>query len=144
MSCRGFEPVCSTNDAREYFKSKGLTYDSISEGDILILSMMLEKELKKSNKAGETSVSTITLSKKVDMKKKTNGHIMCCFLYVNSHYFERREAISFNRDGFIGFAGWADQGNTNPLLRAFLKWCDYLAEGEEADGRKQQTEGRTV
>ena len=144
MSCRGFEPVCATNDAREYFKSKGLTYDSISEGDILILSMMLEKELKKSNKAGETSVSTITLSKKVDMKKKTNGHIMCCFLYVNSHYFERREAISFNRDGFIGFAGWADQGNTNPLLRAFLKWCDYLAEGEEADGRKQQTEGRTV
>lgn len=144
MSCRGFEAVCSTNDAREYFKSKGLTYDSISEGDILILSMMLEKELKKSNKAGETSVSTITLSKKVDMKKKTNGHIMCCFLYVNSHYFERREAISFNRDGFIGFAGWADQGNTNPLLRAFLKWCDYLAEGEETNGGKQQTEGRTV
>lgn len=132
MSCRGFEPVCTTNEAREYFKNKGLTYDSITEGDILILSMMLEKELKKSNKAGETSVSTITLSKKVDMKKKANGHIMCCFLYVNSHYFERREAISFNRDGFIGFAGWADQGNTNPLLRGFLKWCDYLAEGEDA------------
>ena len=132
MNCRGFEPVCTTNEAREYFKNKGLTYDSITEGDILILSMMLEKELKKSNKAGETSVSTITLSKKVDMKKKANGHIMCCFLYVNSHYFERREAISFNRDGFIGFAGWADQGNTNPLLRGFLKWCDYLAEGEDA------------
>lgn len=144
MSCRGFDPVCTTNEAREYFKSKGLTYDSISEGDILILSMMLEKELKKSNKAGETSVSTITLSKKVDMKKKTNGHIMYCFLYVNSHYFERREAISFNRDGFIGFAGWADQGNTNPLLRAFLKWCNYLAEGVEANVCKQQTEGRTV
>ncbi len=132
MSCRGFEAVCTTNEAREYFKSKALTYDSITEGDILILSMMIEKELKASNKSGETSVSTITLSKKVDMKKKTNGHIMCCFLYVNSHYFTRREAISFNRDGFIGFAGWADQGNTNPLLRAFLKWCDYLAEGEDA------------
>lgn len=131
MNCRGFEAVCTTNEAREYFKNKGLTYDSITEGDILILSMMLEKELKKSNKVGETSVSTITLSKKVDIKKKTNGHIICCFLYVNSHYFERREAISFNRDGFIGFAGWADIGNTNPLLRGFLKWCDYLAEGEE-------------
>lgn len=132
MNCRGFEAVCTTNEAREYFKNKGLTYDSITEGDILILAMMLEKEIKKSNKAGETSTSTITLSKKVDMKKKTNGHIICCFLYVNSHYFEQREAISFNRDGFIGFAGWADQGNTNPLLRAFLKWCDYLAEGEDA------------
>ena len=27
-----------------------------------------------------------------------------------------------------GFAGWADQGNVNPLLRAFLRWCDYLTE----------------
>lgn len=131
MNCRGFEAVCTTNEAREYFKNKGLTYDSISEGDILVLSMMLEKELKKSNKSGETSVSTMTLSKKIDMKKKTNGHIICCFLYMNSHYFTQREAISFNRDGFIGFAGWADTGNTNPLLRGFLKWCDYLAEGEE-------------
>lgn len=144
MSCRGFEPVCTTNEAREYFKNKGLTYDSITEGDILILAMMLEKELKKSNKSGETSVSSMSLSKKIDMKKKTNGHIICCFLYMGSHYFTQREAISFNRDGFIGFAGWADQGNTNPLLRAFLKWCDYLAEGEKTNGSKQQAKGRTI
>ncbi len=131
MSCRGFEPVCSNDEAREYFKSKNLSYDSINEGDILVLVMLLQKEIKKSVKAGETSVSTIYLSSKVDMKKKSNGAIICCYLYVNSHYFTRREAISFNRDGFIGFAGWADQGNTNPLLRAFLQWCDYLAEQRE-------------
>ena len=53
-------------------------------------------------------------------------------LYINSHYFTQREAISFNEDGYIGFAGWADQGNTNPLLRAFLRWCDDLAEAKEA------------
>lgn len=128
MTCRGFEAVCSNDEARAYFKNKGLTYDSITEGDILILSMMIEKELKKSNKNGETSVETMTLSKKIDLKKKSNGHITSCFLYLNSHYFERREAISFNQDGFIGFAGWADQGNTNPLLRAFLSWCNYLSE----------------
>lgn len=44
--------------------------------------------------------------------------------------YTQREIISFNEDGFIGFAGWADQGNTNPILRAFLKWCDYLADSE--------------
>ena len=65
MSCRGFEPVCTNNELREYFSAKGLTYDSIDEGDILILCMMLQKELKKSNKAGETSV-TMTLSKRVN------------------------------------------------------------------------------
>ena len=34
MSCRGFEPVCTNNELREYFSAKGLTYDSIDEGDI--------------------------------------------------------------------------------------------------------------
>jgi len=131
MSCRGFEPVCTTNEAREFFKNRGLSYDSVHEGDILILCMMLQKELKKSNKAGETSV-TMTLSKRVDMKKKSNGSITECYIYMNAHYFTRRECISFNRDGFIGFAGWADQGNTNPLLRAFLEWCNYLAEAGDS------------
>ncbi len=125
------EAVCTTNEARQYFADNGLTYDSITEGDILTLTMMLNQEIKKSNKVGETSVNTIRLSGRVDTKCKRNGTLTSCFLYLNSHYFTQREAISFNRDGFIGFAGWADQGNTNPLLRAFLRWCDYLKESEQ-------------
>ena len=132
MSCRGFEAVCTNEEARQYFRDKGLSYHDITEGDILSLLMLLNREIKKSNKAGETSVSTMHMSSKIDMKKRTNGTIIKCFLYINSHYFTRREAISFNEDGFIGFAGWADQGNTNPLLRAFLRWCDDLAEAKEA------------
>lgn len=34
----------------------------------------------------------------------------------------RREAISFNGDGFIGIAGWADDNNVQPFLRAFMRW----------------------
>lgn len=132
MSTRWKEVVCSTNEARQYFKDKGLSYEQITEGDIIALQMMCSQELKKSNKTGETSVHTMHMSAKIDMKKRPNGTIICCFLYMNSHYFTRREAISFNRDGFIGFAGWGDQGNTNPLLRAFLRWCDGLAEGADS------------
>lgn len=131
MSCRGFDAVCTNEEARQYFRDKGLSYHDITEGDILSLLMLLNREIKKSNKAGETSVSTMHMSSKINMKKRTNGTIIKCFLYVNSHYFTRREAISFNEDGFIGFAGWADQGNTNPLLRAFLRWCDDLAAAKE-------------
>lgn len=132
MSCRGFDAVCTTKEARQYFRDKGISYHDITEGDILSLLMLLNREIKKSNKAGETSVSTMHMSSKISMKKRTNGTIIKCFLYINSHYFTRREAISFNEDGFIGFAGWADQGNTNPLLRAFLRWCDDLAAAKEA------------
>lgn len=127
MDRKNFGAVCTNDYARDLFKSWDLTYDNVDEGDILVLIMMLNKELKSSNKTGETSCN-ITLSRRVDMKKETNGTIKSCFLYVNSHYFTRRECISFNSDGFIGFAGWADQQNVNPILRAFLKWCEYLAD----------------
>lgn len=124
------EAVCTNEEARQYFTGKGLTYADVTEGDILTLVMLLNKHIKAAVKNKETSTDTITLSSKIDIKKKTNGTIETCFLYVNSHYFTRRECISFNVDGFIGFAGWADQGNTNPILRAFLEWCDCLAEEE--------------
>lgn len=130
---RGFESVCTNDEAREYFKECGLTYKNITEGDILLLVLLINRELKKSNKVGETSVNTMSLSKKIDMKKNTNGTIKTCFLYMNSHYFTGREAISFNQDGFIGFAGWADMGNLNPLKRAFLAWCDELKENKESE-----------
>ena len=118
--------VCTNDEARDYFKNKGLTYADITEGDILTLTMLLNRHFKQSNKDGETSVNTMSLSKKIDIKKKSNGTIINCFLYMNSHYFTQRECISFNQDGFIGFAGWADIGNLNPIKRAFLEWCDYL------------------
>lgn len=124
---KDIKAVCTNDEARQYFKNKGLTYDDIIEGDILTLTMLLNREIKLAIKECETSVDTMYLSKNIDMKRKSNGTMICCFLYVNSHYFERRECISFNRDGFIGFAGWADQGNVNPILRAFIKWCDYLS-----------------
>lgn len=136
--CRGFDSVCTNNEARAYFKNKGLNYEDIKEGDIAALCILLGQEYKKSNAAGETSVNTEYLSKRIDMKRKSNGSIICCFLYVNSHYFTQRECISFNRDGFIGFAGWADPGNTNPILRAFLKWCDMLAEGRQNHGQHNE------
>ena len=128
---RGFDAVCTNDEARDYFKRCGLTYADITEWDILSLVLMINRELKKSNRVGETSVNTISLSKKIDMKKNTNGTILNCYLYLNSHYFTRREAISFNTDGFIGFAGWADDGNLNPLRRAFLLWCDELKSESE-------------
>lgn len=129
---RGFESVCTNDEARDYFKDCGLSYKDIMEGDILALVLLLNRELKKSNKIGETSVNTMSLSKKIDMKKNTDGSIRTCFLYMNSHYFTRREAISFNQDGYIGFAGWADSGNLNPLKRAFLAWCDQIKAEREA------------
>lgn len=119
------------------FAGKGLTYADVTEGDILALVMLLNKHIKKANADCETSMGSMYLSRRIDLKRKTNGALISCFLYVNSHYFERRECISFNADGWIGFAGWADQGNTNPILRAFIEWCDALAATKEKEDTQQ-------
>lgn len=132
MRKENIKAVCTKDEARQYFVDKGLTYDDVKEGDILILAMLLNRHFNIANKEHETCVDTMRLSEKKAIKKKSNGSIISCFLYLNSHYFTRRECISFNPDGFIGFAGWADQGNTNPILRAFLEWCDIVA-AEKAD-----------
>ena len=139
MSCRGFEPVCTNDEAREYFKSKGLSYEKIHDYDLLILRYLLVKEIEKSNKTGETSVNTMRMSSKQSMTLNPDDTIQTAFLFMSSHYFENRECISFNRDGFIGFAGWADQGNLNPIKRAFLKWCDFLTDGKETNHAETDT-----
>ena len=125
------KPVCTSDEVRAYFKDCGLTYDDITEGDILTLLILLNREIKVSNKVGETSVNTMRMSEKIDKTCNTNGSIKSCFLYMNSHYFTERECISFNPDGFIGIAGWADFGNSNPIKRAFIKWCDELKKAKE-------------
>ena len=43
---------------------------------------------------------------------------------VDGPYFMRREAISLEPSGFIGFAGWADSCNERPFLCAFARWLD--------------------
>ena len=43
---------------------------------------------------------------------------------LKSYYFTDRQGITFESDGFIAFAGWADDGNVQPILRACVKWVE--------------------
>ena len=115
-------------EARRYFKDKGLSYNDITEGDICVLTMLLNKHVKKANKDGKMSTTSMRMSEKIKVKCDTQGRIKECYLYINSHYFTRRECISFNPNGFIGFGGWADDWNVAPMISAFIEWCDTIAE----------------
>ena len=66
--------------------------------------------------------------------KKDNGELETAYIFVDSHYFNGREAISFNRD-FVGFAGWADDTNIQPFVKAFIRFTDYLR-GKQACNTK--------
>ena len=49
---RRFTPVCSNDDVRQHFKECGITYNDITEGDILALVLLLNREIKKSVEMG--------------------------------------------------------------------------------------------
>ena len=51
---------------------------------------------------------------------------MSAYIKVICDNYSQREAISFNPDGFIGFAGWASSYNTRLFIDAFIEWVDYM------------------
>lgn len=61
--------------------------------------------------------------------------ITAAFIRVDGSYFEGREAISFNGDGFVGFAGWASTKNVLPFYRAFSAWLDDFEDLDLPIGR---------
>lgn len=42
----------TSDDARNYFAEKGLTYEAVTEGDIGVLFILLNKHVKQANNAG--------------------------------------------------------------------------------------------
>lgn len=45
---------------------------------------------------------------------------------VKSDYFENREGVTFNDNGFVGFCGWADDGNAAPVFWAVVDWVKEI------------------
>ena len=118
----------NNNEARQYFKDKGLTYSVLNTQSIKLLKNLVQKEINKmKNDTSDYILVSINRLRPVASQLK-NGWVE---LTVKGTYFDSREAITFNRDGFIGFAGWASTENTKPFIDGFIKWCDYLVENRE-------------
>ena len=117
----------NNNIARKHFEYCNLSYKKLKYDDILMLINILIKNIKEANKKHELS-NNMRLSNKRVIKYETNGELKHCYLFVNSDYFLRRECISFNDDGFIGFCGWADKETSAPIIKSFIEWCDHIKE----------------
>lgn len=121
-------------EARNYFKENGLTYSDITITDLRLLSTLLDLNFTIQRKYrllndGAKPVYWLRVNDAKYFKGKydENGRMLCAFLTGKGRYFTAREVISFNMDGFIGFCGAADTQNTEPVLEAFVEWCDEMA-----------------
>jgi len=113
---------------REKYKSLGLSYEKLNEEHIQMLRVFLTKEFEIFGSDMKLKLST---PRKKDIKILKRTGLQYAVIQVDGYYFSRREAITFNSDGFIGFAGWACDYNATPFVSAFDKWINWLAETKE-------------
>ena len=116
------------NKLREKFKTRNLSYRQLTIEHIQALGLFLTKEFENFGSAMQLAPP---LKKDIKILKRTG--LQYAEIKVNGYYFSKREAITFNTDGFIGFAGWACDNNLTPFVNAFDKWMDWLTETVETN-----------
>lgn len=105
----------------------GAAYN-ITRADVLQLHALCIKAIADDRDPdGFPMMRRMRMSEKLDIDMHDNGVVSSAFLYVDADYFKQREAISFNSDGFIGFAGWAGSSACEPIFSAFSEWlCAFI------------------
>lgn len=124
------------DQARAYFAECGLTYADVTLEDLHYLKLLLDEQIILERKRrAQSPCKPQYWIRANDIKHKftPRGRLVCAFITGMGEYFSDREAISFNRDGYIGFCGAADSENEKPILAAFVEWCDWMAERKEKE-----------
>lgn len=120
----------TTEEAREYFKNKGLTYGDIGMIDFeqlhTIVGTYLDIYRTKTDHAKQMNMKVRKISPRT--KKFNKGKLVRGKILIDGSYFHSREGITFHENGFIGFCGEFSTVNSEPIISAFVKWCDDLAE----------------
>jgi hypothetical protein len=108
------------NEARKAFKDAGLTYANLTPTSMQRLRILINDRMK----ASGLILGTFRCRQRGIVKETKwgrYGELRC-----KADYFDNREAITFNTNGFIGFAGWADNENVQPILEGFREWVREL------------------
>lgn len=113
--------------ARERFQ-KDFSYAMIRETELDHLRRLMQQALVSHDKDMNMQLN-VSLKKETKILKRTG--LVHAALTVSGSYFGKREAITFNEDGFVGFAGWASGYNIKPFVDAFEHWMDWLDETKE-------------
>lgn len=111
--------------ARDYYKKCGITYEDITMNSLYKLIQLLNKRIVE---AGSCMIMINEPKLKGTNKNIVfkNNKLVFAEIRVKGTYFDDREAITFNEDGFIGLCGLADGYNLTPFVMGFKDWCDYM------------------
>ena len=106
--------ITSRDHARELINDAGITSENVTRAQLSVLWHKLAPRLRNTGNYSGTYA----------MKPPITGKFMTC----RTGQWDGREAVSFNRGGFIGIAGWADNSSVQPILSGIGDWLDELKE----------------
>jgi len=109
------------DQAREFFEASSLSYSSLTKINLQHLRRYVNRKMVSSGLFDDT----YRCKQRPYIHQDTPSSEFSRFyagIKCKAFYFDDRECISFNPDGFIGFAGWASDGNVQPILEGFIEW----------------------
>ena len=104
------------NEVRALFASSKLDYTVLTPKNMQRLRTLINEQMK----ASGCFKGTFRCSQRATIRD-SYAELRC-----KAFYFDSREAVTFNCGGFIGFAGWADDENIQPVLAGFKDWIKEL------------------
>ena len=117
--------IQTTEQARIlYAQNVGKDYAKLNPVLLHRLAAIVDERCRASNSFPMEGKSTYRAQREPKIKYNGAGYVTEAYITCSAFYFSKREAISFNRDGFIGFAGWSDSYNIKPILAAFQHWVE--------------------
>lgn len=102
----------TTNEIREILTNKNITTRNVTVQELFLLKVILSKNLRESNIYNGSA----KIDKEINLK----------FIKMSTNQWKSRECVSFNKDGFIGFAGWSGSENLEPILKSVLEWSEQI------------------
>lgn len=105
-------------DARDAWTRSGLTYAALTPQALERLRVLIDAEVQ----GGEYLRGTFRATRKPKRLRCGSYDIRCTAWYFKGR--QARQCVTFEPSGFIGFAGWSDDTNIQPIIRAFMTWVD--------------------
>ena len=103
--------IDTRDNAREAIAAAGITTENVTEEQLSELRKCINSCIVECGHYRNT----------YRMNDEVSKYITC-----RTEQWDRREAVSFNRDGFIGIAGWSDNNNVKPILDGIAEWLDKM------------------
>jgi hypothetical protein len=109
--------------ARATFAASGLDYGTaLTKPNLVRLAAYIDQAMVASGAVR----GSLRMRRSLNLRRR-DGRIVGASLRCKGFYFDDREAVTFNEDGFVGFAGWADDTNVRPVVAGFSKWLGEFA-----------------